>query len=69
MSAIVDGDANHEMAAAGLASGNLGKRAPAFKFSIGRWLPLTAVAVGALLSVIWTASLVGLSLWALLLLV
>jgi hypothetical protein len=33
------------------------------------WLPLTAIAFGAVLTFLWTASLLGLSLWALLLLV
>jgi hypothetical protein len=37
--------------------------------AFGSWLPPMAVVVGALLSVVWTASLLGLSLWALSLLV
>jgi hypothetical protein len=35
----------------------------------GDWLPLTTVALGVALTFIWTASLLGLSVWALLLLV
>jgi hypothetical protein len=39
------------------------------KTILGDWLPLTTVALGVALTFIWTVSLLGLSVWALLLLV
>ena len=64
MSAVVEGASKNELAPSCEAS-----PAATFKATFGKWLPVTAVAVGALLSVVWTASLLGLSVWALLLLV
>ncbi len=64
MSAMVESAPKDDMAAADQA----GAAAPV-AVRLGKWFPVTAIAVGALLSVVWTASLVGLSLWALLLLV
>jgi hypothetical protein len=64
MSAVAEGAPKNEVAPSSEVSS-----AAAAKATFGKWLPVTAVAVGALLSVVWTASLLGLSVWALLLLV
>ena len=37
--------------------------------AVGGWLPAMTVATGALLSAVWTASLLGLAVWALSLIV
>jgi hypothetical protein len=39
------------------------------KSKLAEWLPFTTIALGVALTFLWTASLVGLSVWAVLLLV
>jgi hypothetical protein len=64
MSAVVESVPKDNVGSAGQSTA-----AVPFRIGFGKWFPATAVAVGALLSVVWTASLLALSLWALLLLV
>jgi hypothetical protein len=44
-------------------------RAGGLQATFADWLPLTAIAFGAVLTFVWTAGLLGLSAWVLLLLV
>jgi hypothetical protein len=64
MSAIVESVPKNDVTPSGQAGS-----AATVEVTFGKWLPVAAIAVGALLSVVWTASLLGLSLWALFLLV